>query len=112
MKRLFGVVILFGCASLAFAGRKISPELREGDPNTMVEVILRYKSPPSNSQLNQLKSYAKDAANGPNGNIKKTFKLLKAVHVRLPLSAVRLVEADPSVEYISPNLPIKVKLEY
>lgn len=107
-KSVLRIVLSFLLAtSFALAGPKVAPDVPKAgpqvSPNTPVDIIVRFRTVPTKDELKQF---------GSNGQLKKVFNTLKAVHAQVPLSVVSLIEADPNVIYISPNRLVKGRLEY
>src|SRR5205807_7030677 len=89
----------FFAATLAvFGGTKIAPDLPQSNPNATIDVIVQFKTPPSKDELKQL---------GPYGQIKKTYSVIKGINIVLPVSAIKQLQSDPNVSYISPNRKAK-----
>src|SRR5260370_32582923 len=102
MKNVIKVLVLLSSASLVFAGSKVAPDLSQSAPNAIVDVIVRYKTPASASELKQLGAY---------GQIKKIYSVIAGVHIVLPAAAIQQICADPNVVYISPNRTSKAAVD-
>src|SRR5450759_4756162 len=89
--------------SFALAELKVDPDMPVVSPTTQVDIIVRFRTLPTKDELKQF---------GPYGQMKKIFTSLKASHVQVPFSVVSIMVADPNVVYISPNRPLKGKLEF
>src|SRR5579864_1106077 len=94
MRTFFGVTLIMAANVAGFGGTKIAPDLPQSNPNALVDVIVRYKTPPSKDELKQL---------GPYGQIKKIFNVINGVHVTLSVSTIQQLQSDPNIAYISPN---------
>jgi hypothetical protein len=81
-------------ASVVFGGPKMAEEL-DSVKSGSVDVIIRYKQPPSEAQR------AKTATKG--GNFKQDFTLLRSSVYTVPASAIADLAADADVEFISPD---------
>ncbi|MDQ2899823.1 MAG: S8 family serine peptidase, partial [Acidobacteriota bacterium] len=96
---LFGTplfsTLLFSTVAVAFAGPKISPDLRSMNPASTATVIVQYKHPPT------LASHQKVANQG--GLLQQVFQAVKGATYTLPLSSLKSLEAEDEVLYISPN---------
>src|SRR6266853_765915 len=99
------VVLMVGVllATCAAAGSKVAPDMPNVSPNTPVDIIVRFRTLPTKDELKTFGAY---------GQMKKIFNSIKAIHTQVPLSVVTKIEADPNVVYISPNRPLKGKLEF
>jgi len=93
-------------ASLAFGqSPKISPDLQALNPNTNVNVIVQYSTPPSGRELN-----AANAATAANG---KALGLANAyVWTTSPAKIQNLLNQDPNVKYVSPDRPLRGAMNY
>ncbi len=67
-----------------------------------MDVIIQFAQSPSKDQLKQL---------GPFGQVKKQFTSLKAIHMTLPVSLVKVLSGLPWISYITPNRPTKGALD-
>src|SRR2546428_6346330 len=101
MKRVLLVVLVAG-VNLAFAGSKIAPDVSKSKSNTLIDVIVRFKAPPSKDDLKQL---------GPYGQIKKQLTLVNAVLVSLSPADIQALENNPAIAYVSPNRTLKGALD-
>jgi serine protease AprX len=96
-------------ASIAWAGpERLSSELRanafrNSRPNARVDVIVRYKSPLTETHHRRI------AALG--GSLQRSFDAIHAAHYSIPRSALKNLEEDPDVEYVSPDRPVKGMLD-
>jgi serine protease AprX len=102
MKLSFKVLEMTVGASLALAGSKTAGDLPP-NPNQPVDVLVRYKNPPTKDELKQL---------GPYGQIKKIFSHVNVAVVSLTRTQIQaLVASDPNIVYISPNRQSKGALD-
>jgi serine protease AprX len=86
-------------ASLAFAGsRKLSRELENVQPGSTIDVIVQYKQVPTEAHYQRMK--------GRGGLEKARLHSIKAAAFSLPVSALRDLDADPDVAYVSPDRPV------
>ena len=97
--------LLLGIAAAAMAKPgKIGKELLNVNSPAPVQAIVRYSSSPGASSLNLV------AAKG--GKLVKHIPLINAVTVALPGNAVSDVAADPQVEFISSDRPVRGSMDY
>src|SRR5579884_1616665 len=91
----FGMAILFFVAALnlAFAGSKLSNELQQIKANGEVEVIVQFKHVPTDTDLKPFTAH----------QLRRRFRHLRAAHMLLSPAAVRALESNPLVTYVTPN---------
>jgi serine protease AprX len=88
--------ILTLSASLAFASNpKLSQDLEDADPNSTVDVIVKYKSGPNNAKTSDVTRRG--------GKENKRLPLVKGSAYSMPASALSDLTADAEVEYIVPD---------
>ncbi|MCZ2147762.1 MAG: hypothetical protein LC126_08290, partial [Bryobacterales bacterium] len=102
MKNLPRALTLFLLAGTVFADPRISHDLNGRSSNQPVDVIIQFKVPPSNNDLLQV---------GPFGQLRRQFRSMKAIHVRMPERFIQIFKLLPNVAYISPNRPMKGSLD-
>src|SRR5690348_16436364 len=102
MKRFSLFVLIAALNTFLFAAPKIAPDVPKSNPSALTEVIVRFKAPPSNTDLNQLTGL---------GQIKRSLSIINAVHVALPQQAIQALANNPNVLYISPNRTLKGSLD-
>jgi serine protease AprX len=88
-----GILLLFGAAKMAFGGSKLSYDLQQMKGSKEVDVLVQFARIPTDADLTGI----------PANQIKRRFKHVRAVHLRLPLTQVRALANNPLVTYISPN---------
>ena len=76
-------------------GEKLSPELRQPKLATGVEVIVRYKVPPTEAHYRRVE--------GRGGKTLHRYGHINAGHFSISSSDLAALAADPDVEYIAPN---------
>src|SRR5580698_6729695 len=94
MQSIVRVTLLALVGSLAFAGPKIASDMPAATPNGMVEVIVQYHPLAGRNIAGELAGV---------GQVHRSFRSIPAVHMTVPLSAIKSLEANPLVAYISPN---------
>src|SRR5204863_3195465 len=72
-----------------------------------IDVIVRFKYTPTNYDLQQ---FGQNSQNGQS-SIKKVLDIIRSVHVSLTPAQIQLLAYFPTVEYISPNRPMKKSLD-
>ncbi len=92
-RHLSHITVVLAFAGLSFAGNKVAPDLND-DPNATVDVIIQFKTAPTNQELKGL---------AINGKVKRQFKHITAVNAEIPWTIVANLENDPNVTYVSPN---------
>ena len=98
--RADGVGALCIAAQLAYAAPpKISPDLKNHRSTQAVEVIVQYKVPPTENH--------QERAAHLGGVLQNRMDYIKAAHYIIPASALDQLSADPDVQYISPNRPLR-----
>ena len=134
MKKLINIVLLLGFAHVAIAGNqngnnngshddeKVSKDLPKGTPTTWVNVIIQFNSVSTKDGSKDLEKLLKEInkqadddwqkgkQQGQYGEQKgnhddKKFDSIKAISVRIPLSMVASLKANPLVRYVSFNRP-------
>ena len=93
IRHLSHITVVLAFAGLSFAGSKLAPDLN-GNSNAPVDVIIQFKTAPTNQELKGL---------AINGKVKRQFKHITAVNAEIPWTIVANLEADPNVTYVSPN---------
>lgn len=94
MKKIFEIWFLLGVAPLAFAGPKLAKDLSPATSNAPLDVIVQFKTPPTNDDLKLLGAY---------GHMNKISDAINAVNATISPSALAALEANPNVRYVSPN---------
>ncbi len=92
-RHLSHITVVLAFAGLSFADNKVAPDLND-DPNATVDVIIQFKTAPTNQELKGL---------AINGKVKRQFKHITAVNAEIPWTIVANLENDPNVTYVSPN---------
>src|SRR6202521_5955669 len=129
MKRLPLLLLITG-TQLIFAGSKLSPDLPTSVGNNLIDVIVRFKnnaqkaSPNNGNQgngnqgegnhgdWNHSDNYNNDVQQvGQHGEVEHTWQNINSVHMKLTLNAIRALQANPSVLYVTPNRPLKGALD-
>ncbi|MBS1875048.1 MAG: S8 family peptidase [Acidobacteria bacterium] len=87
------------CAAAAARSPKIAREFDATPPGSIVDVIIQYKQTPSASQ------HAHVHARG--GALRRGLEVIRGGHYSLPASALEELAADPDVEFIHPDRPLK-----
>src|SRR5271157_1452749 len=86
---------------------KLSPDLPTASPWQIVEVIVQFKTNGNN--------FAAFSANvnlaAKNGQVMTQLPKINAVHMKLPMFAVQILQALPQVKYVSVNRPLKRMLD-
>lgn len=101
--RRLGLGVLLFCAAcnLAMAGPKLSKDLQAMTSAADIDVIVQFTRIPTSADLQQFTA----------AQIKDRFQHVKAVHVRVPMAAIKALESNPAVTYITPNRAIKGSLD-
>jgi serine protease AprX len=96
---LFLPLICFGAPS------KVSPDLADADPHSVVNVIVQFVMPPSNEDdqiIHQLGGVPQEV----------DLSLIRAQLYSLPAKAIAAVANNPNVAYISPDRAVNPTLDY
>jgi len=72
------------------------------NPNTLIDVIVRFKTPPTAAMLAQL---------GPSFQLKRSLNFINGAHVSLSQKDILALQNNPNVLYVTPNRPLKGKLD-
>jgi serine protease AprX len=108
LKKVASLLLSGLLASVAWAGHgpKLSKDLEDvtnNNPESSVRVIVQWKSAPGSAKDQKILSRG--------GRVHSTFRSVKAGSYTLPAWAVRDLENDPDVAYITPDRPISAKLD-
>ncbi|MEX2261156.1 MAG: S8 family peptidase, partial [Bryobacteraceae bacterium] len=114
---LLSILLLWSSFSVCLADdSKISPDLRGLSSNSVVDVIVQYKSIPQSTSGGGLLGGLLGGIPivGPllNAVVKVTLGLLNAVVYTLTMQSVRELSEDPNVIYISRDRPVGASLEF
>ena len=93
------LTIAFTAGAARAATATLSPELRSAGAGEDVDVIVQYKSTPTEA------NHARVAALG--GKLRGEMRNVKAAHYTVPRAQLKALAEDPDVAYISPNRPVK-----
>ena len=88
------IALFLGLANVVFAGHKLSNDLPPSTSTGLVDVIVQFKTSPSQNDQQQFGQY---------GETKQTFNATKAVHMTVTPSVLAALASNPNVTYISPN---------
>jgi serine protease AprX len=100
----FTFILLLG-AAITFGGQKISPDLESADPSKDADIIVQFKTPPTDAHFKRFT----DAG----GKHKGTLNFIKgAAFGKIPHGQLKKLAADPDVAYISPDREVKGALDY
>lgn len=95
--------LLAGFPFRAQAGKR-APDLKAGSPEEVLEVIVRYRRQPAEQHRSKLVAHG--------GTVKISVPLVNALAASIPARALPSLEADPEVEYITPDRPVRAALDY
>ena len=102
MKKVLLALVLIAAVP-GFAQRpKLSSELIGRHDRSKVEVIIRYKVPPSDQHFKRIASHK--------GTVLTDFSFIKSLHASIPASRLADLAKDKDVEYISLNRSLRSKL--
>ena len=105
MNPLRSLIALLATTSFALAGHpKLAPELTKLESDTIVDVIVQYRTPPAEEQ------HSKISLRG--GQFKRGLELINGAHYSVTARALEQLAADPDVVYITPDRPIHALLDY
>src|SRR6185369_5155500 len=83
---------------------KLAPDLAQIGPQSKVDVIIQFATPPGNAQ------HARIMQRG--GLLKTDLDLVKAAAYSLPAAALDALADDPEIVYISPDREVTPALDY
>src|SRR4051812_3599793 len=86
-------ILLVCCTQLVLAKSKLSPELQS--MNQSSDVIVQFTTPVTDGLKNSV------TQNG--GKVKQTFAFINAALYNLPAAAIKALEHNPNVRYVSPD---------
>ena len=93
------LTIAFTAGAARAASATLSPELRSLASGTDVDVIVQYKTAPTEA------NHARVAALG--GQLHGEMSHVRAAHYTVPRAQLKALAEDPDVAYISPNRPVR-----
>jgi serine protease AprX len=96
-----GALLVLAASSMAQAGSKLSADLQQLHSGGDTDVIVQFKRIPQDADLRPFAA----------SQIKTRYRHMKAVHLKLPAAAIRALESNPLVTYVSPNRPIHGALD-
>jgi len=98
-------VLLLGAAGIAMAGSKISPDMPASTSTGLIDVIVQFKTPPSQTQLKQL---------APFGQLRSQLTSINGIHLTLPVFLVQALASSPfltNIAYITPDRQLSRSLD-
>ena len=106
MKNIIRYAIFLLTASIALAqgNSKIAQDLQQIDPKEKVDVIVQFVQPPGQSDF--------DAVRGHGGQFKKELPAIHGALFSMPARALRALENNPVIEYVSPDRELNATLDY
>src|ERR1700682_5863358 len=96
------LALSFSC--LAANQNKIAPELHGLPDGPALDVIVQYKSPPTEKHHKKI--------NDKGGHLKNQLDNIRGALYSLPPAAIADLSDDPEVAYISPDRPVQGLLDY
>jgi serine protease AprX len=101
-KTALAVILLLLGAALA-QGKKYSDDVPTSGVQ-MVKVIIQFRGTPIDKLIKKLTDKG--------GQLNKKFKNMDSVVVSLPAFMIPLLDADPDIQYITPDRPLKRHMEF
>ena len=86
------------------ANSKVARDLTRPQPGTTVDVILRYKTPPTEKHVKKVKDRG--------GRCDKTLAVVKGLACKVSASSLDELAADPNVEYVGRDHEVKATTDY
>jgi serine protease AprX len=83
---------------------KLAPDLKNGNPGAVTDIIVQFKDEPGEKHHKKLKSKG--------GSLKLEMKHVRAGLYSIPAAALDELSDDPDVLYISPDRPLSGTLEF
>ncbi len=104
MRNLFKITVLLMTASVAFARNpKFGRDLDGVDPRSVVDVIVQFDHVPAQADHLWVR--------GQGGALRMPYRRVKAGFYRVPASSLKQLANNPHVTFISPDRPVKGKLD-
>jgi serine protease AprX len=106
MKPIIRIALFFAATALAVPNDKndkVSQDLNNAGPNAMVTVIVQFDSQPDKN--------GDDDIDKKGAKLTKKFKNFKGGVYYMPASALGALANTPGVKYISPNRPLRSRLD-
>ncbi len=106
MKRRLISAFIFAvatCSAARLEHKKIAPDFGDPDPFTNVRVIIQWKNEPSTEHHKVLNR---------GGFLHASHQSIKAGTYSIPAWQLTELANDPDVKYISPDRPVKARLDY
>lgn len=94
-RRIAQIGLILGIVSVAFAGEKLAPDLRDLNPESRTDVIIQYKHPPTSANHQNV------ADRG--GSFQQEFQAVKGAVYVIPVKSLKDLEDNEEVLYVSPN---------
>src|SRR5205823_1644378 len=92
------------CTAPVYASaQKLSAELRGRSGSEQVEVIVQYRTAPTEAHHHRVANLG--------GQLHSSMEYVHAAHYSVPVSAVNDLSDDPDVVYISPNRPVRQMMD-
>jgi hypothetical protein len=94
------ILALFVCSFSAAQGAgKLDPELKDLSSDQAVDVIVQFKSAPTEAQHRRVLAHG--------GQLKETLDIIRAAHCAVPANHLEALSAEPDVEFIAPDRKVK-----
>lgn len=105
MAQLRRLPLALFCGLIGFAAPvpKIAPDLKTGDPSSVVDVIVQFNHAPTDAE------HQKVASRG--GTLKTTLGITNGALYSVPAGQLESLSEDPDVVYISPDRPLQQLLD-
>ena len=94
--------LVFASYAVAQHG-KLAPDLAKGNSDGRIEVIVQYRSTPSEEHHGRVERKG--------GQLRGDLPSIKAAIYGIPVQAAASIAEDPDVEYISPDRPVEALLD-
>jgi serine protease AprX len=89
-------LLLVSSITMAYgAGPKIDPELKDLASDRVVDVIVQYRSTPTEAHHRLVLAHG--------GQLKHNLAVIRAAHYSVPANQVQALSDDPEVEFVSPD---------
>jgi serine protease AprX len=104
--RKLAVFFMFGALVCSAAPKKlkVAKDLVNADPSSVVDVIIQWKHAPGQSE--------DDKVTTRGGHLTEKFGHSRSGKYQLPAYAINDLAQDPDVLYVSPDRPVRAKLDY
>jgi len=99
-----GLILALNIGAAYAKHPKLSPYLEGRDANSTVEVIVKYRSAPTEAHHQRVRAHG--------GTHKATLELVRGAAYSVPARELESLASDPDVEFVYPDRPMAASLNY